>query len=178
MTDADPETEKHFVAYFSELLLIKLRRTLRSRQGIEDLRQETFVRVFHALKYKGLASPERLGAFVNGVCNNVLSEHYRARSRQSPLPDETVHLPGLQPNPEVACATKERKRLLFQHLAKLPAKDREVLRLLFFEDREKDDVCRICQVDRNHLRVLLHRAKNRLRDQLTETRPAANAAFV
>ena len=44
-------------------------------------------------------------------------------------------------------------------LAGLPAKDQELLRLLFFEDRDKDAICRELNVDRNYLRVLLHRAK-------------------
>ena len=82
----DADTERHFVSYFSELLLIKLRRALRTHQAIDDVRQETFLRVFRVLRRKELSSPESLGAFVNGVCNNVLAEFYRSVSRLTPLP--------------------------------------------------------------------------------------------
>jgi len=51
----------------------------------------------------------------------------------------------------------------------LPEKDRQVLRWLFFEERDKDDVCRALGVDRQYLRVLVHRAKARLRDALLES---------
>ena len=44
----DFRTQEHFVAYFSELIQLKLRSRLRSPQAIEDVRQETFARVFAA----------------------------------------------------------------------------------------------------------------------------------
>ena len=85
----DFATQDHFVRYFTELLHLKLRSRLRSPQAIEDVRQETFARVFTSLRKGGvLRQPEKLGAFVNTVCNNVLFEHYRASSRVDSLDDE------------------------------------------------------------------------------------------
>jgi hypothetical protein len=48
LTEGDAETERHFVCYFSPLLLIKLKQRLRSREQLEDLRQEVFLRVFRS----------------------------------------------------------------------------------------------------------------------------------
>jgi RNA polymerase sigma-70 factor (ECF subfamily) len=48
-------------------------------------------------------------------------------------------------------------------LSQMPEKDRKILRWLFFDEREKGDVCRSLQVDREYLRVLVHRAKSRFR---------------
>src|SRR6202008_1838581 len=63
LTEGDAETERHFVCYFSPLLLIKLRQRLRSHEQLEDLRQEVFLRVFRSLRQgTGLHCPERLGA--------------------------------------------------------------------------------------------------------------------
>ena len=76
----DLPTQEHFFGYFSELLQLKLRSRLQSPHAIEDVRQETFVRVFSVLRKGGLRQPERLGAFVNTVCSRVLSEHYRSNS--------------------------------------------------------------------------------------------------
>lgn len=59
-------------------------------------------------------------------------------------------------------------------LKKLPARDCQIRRLVFLEEAEKDEVYRICQVDRHYLRVLLHRAKNRFR----EGTPKAKMAFI
>ena len=44
-------------------------------------------------------------------------------------------------------------------LDELPEKDRRILKEVFLDERNKDDVCRDFGVDRNYLRVLLHRAK-------------------
>jgi RNA polymerase sigma-70 factor (ECF subfamily) len=153
------------------LLLIKLRRSLRCFTAIEDVRQETFLRVFRALRRRGgLMSPEKLGAFVNGVCNNILAEHYRATSRLSPLPQPAVEAQATDPDPEEDLVSEERKRSVRQLLDRLPPKDREILHLVFIEEREKDEVCRICHVNRSYLRVLLHRAKNRFRESLADAR--------
>src|SRR5262249_2100962 len=46
----DPPIERHFFEYFSELLWIKLRSRLRNAALIDDVRQETLLRVLTALK--------------------------------------------------------------------------------------------------------------------------------
>jgi RNA polymerase sigma-70 factor, ECF subfamily len=168
LTAGDPETEQHFVLYFSELILIKIRRLVRTPQALEDIRQETFLRVFRVLRQKGLTAPERLGAFVNGVCRNVMVEYFRSLARHPQLPEEAIEAPCGGPGPEAELVTEERKRIIRRVLADMPEKDRDILRMVFLEEHDKDDVCRIYNVDRNHLRVLLHRAKNRFRDRLAE----------
>ena len=84
----DLRTQEHFGAYFSTLIQLKLRSRLQSREAIEDVRQETFVRFYSALRDGKILHPERLGSFVNSVCNNVLLEHYRASARHGSLDDE------------------------------------------------------------------------------------------
>ncbi|MEO8052163.1 MAG: sigma-70 family RNA polymerase sigma factor [Acidobacteriota bacterium] len=161
------------MAYFSELLLIKLRRTLRSHQAVEDIRQETFLRVLSVLRNKGgVEHPERFGAFVNGVCSNVLAEYYRSSSRHAPAKSQALDAPSGEADPETGFVNEERKRSVRAILGTLPDKDKQILRLIFFEELEKDEVCRIYHVDRNYLRVLLHRAKNRFRVGLLRSRAA------
>ncbi len=161
----DFQTEQHFVAYFRKLLLIKLRSRLSSSHAVEDICQETFVRVFKALSAEGgIRSGERFGAFVNSVCNNVLLEFYRSSSRTDPagertadeVPDKAIDLDGML----VSKQTRERVREVLEHL---PEKDRRLLTALFIHENEKDDVCRELGVNREYLRVLLHRAKQAFR---------------
>ena len=59
-------------------------------------------------------------------------------------------------------ATEERGRVQ-QARARLNDKDKNLLRWLFFEERDKDEICRELNVDRNYLRVLVHRAKAQFR---------------
>jgi RNA polymerase sigma-70 factor, ECF subfamily len=156
----DFRTQEHFVAYFSELIQLKLRSRLHSPQAIEDVRQETFTRVFTALRGGKIRQPDRLGAFVNSMCNNVLLEHYRASSRDSSLDDEEQQdFPATNVDVLGAVAAKQMGEKIREILEEVPERDRRLLREIFLEERDKDDVCRDFGVDREYLRVLLHRAK-------------------
>jgi RNA polymerase sigma-70 factor, ECF subfamily len=156
----DFRTQEHFVAYFSELIQLKLRSRLQSPQAIEDVRQETFARVFAALRNDKLRQPDRLGAFVNTMCNNVLLEQYRSSSRSSSLEDEEQEdFPALNVDVLGTIAAQQMAEKIRDILEEMPERDRRLLREVFLEERDKDDVCRDFGIDRDYLRVLLHRAK-------------------
>jgi RNA polymerase sigma-70 factor, ECF subfamily len=160
LSEGDFRTQEHFVAYFSELIQLKLRSRLHSPQAIEDVRQETFTRVFAALRSGKIRQPDRLGAFVNSMCNNVLLEQYRASSRDSSLEDEEeTDFPALTLDVLGAIAAKQMAEKIREILEEMPERDRRLLREVFLEERDKDEVCRDFGVDRDYLRVLLHRAK-------------------
>jgi len=166
LKDGDAATQADFTRYFGELLLFKLRARIRSPQLVEDIRQETFLRVFVTLRRGGLQSPERLGAFVLSVCNNVMFEALRAEGRASQMPENAPEPPDEREDAEAALVTEERKTTVRTVLATMPAKDRDLLSSVFLEEIDKDEVCRRYKVDRQYLRVLLHRARNRFRDAL------------
>lgn len=156
----DFRTEQHFVAYFTALIRIKLRSKLSTREAMEDVRQETFTRFFVALRAGKIQQPDRLGAFVNSMCNNVLMEQYRGGRREAPLDeDEGNEIPSEAVDIIDTLAAKESKEQVRQILDQLSERDRRLLREVFLEERDKDEVCRDFGVDREYLRVLLHRAK-------------------
>ncbi len=79
LREGDSETERHFVAHFSNAIRLSLRYRLRSWQLIDDIRQETFLRVLNFLRSdRPMDHPERLGAYVHSVCMNVMMELLRA----------------------------------------------------------------------------------------------------
>jgi RNA polymerase sigma-70 factor (ECF subfamily) len=157
----DYRAQEHFGAYFGALIQIKLRSRLKSPEAIEDVRQETFTRFFIALRDGRVLQPERLGSFVVSICNNVLFEHYRAGSRLDSLDDDEKprELPGKGIDLLTILAAKETEKKVREILEQLSERDRRLLREVFLEERDKDDVCRDFGVDRDYLRVLLHRAK-------------------
>jgi RNA polymerase sigma-70 factor, ECF subfamily len=162
----DPETERHFTQYFGDLLSLKLRSRLRSAAQVEDARQETFARVLTALKQKkGLATAESLGAFVNSVCNNVLFELYRSNARATPLEEDADEPESGEPSAEWRVMKAEERTMVRDAIGELPPKDKELLQWLFFEERAKDEICRQLNIDRDYLRVLFHRAKQRFRER-------------
>ena len=162
----DLPTQEHFFGYFSELLQLKLRSRLQSPHAIEDVRQETFVRVFSVLRKGGLRQPERLGAFVNTVCSRVLSEHYRSNSGgkslnvegRPELPDKSASALEIV----VALQVKDKVREI---LLDLTPRDRSLLKAVFLDERDRDEVCREFGVERDYLRVLLHRVKQEFKTE-------------
>ena len=162
----DPDTEQHFTRYFGELLSLKLGARLRTRTQIEDAKQETFVRVLTTLKRKGgLESAASLGAFVNSVCNNVLFELYRLGGRTEALPEDVDPPDERHADAESMVLAGEDRQRVRRALEALAPKERELLNWLFFEERDKDRICRDLNVDRGYLRVLLHRAKAKFKAQ-------------
>jgi RNA polymerase sigma-70 factor, ECF subfamily len=161
----DAPTEQHFITYFSELILLKLRPRLRRPEQIEDVKQETFSRTLSLIRSEGgLRHADRLGPLVNSICNNVLMELYRISSRVEALEDETAErLVETRPNALSMVISDDTRDLVRRVLEDLKERDRSLLQAVFLEERDKDVVCEELGVDRDYLRVLLHRAKSSFR---------------
>ncbi len=156
----DTTIEAHFVSYFSRLLQGRLRRRLACSESIKDVQQETFLRALTAIRAKGgIRQPERFGAFVSSVCNNILRESYRTRARYRTMDDAPLDPPDQAMSPEGALVSAEARKKVQEVLCRMPSKDQRILRAVFIEQKNKDEVCRELGVSRNYLRVLLHRAK-------------------
>ena len=162
LRSGDAHIEGHFVTYFSELIRLKLRSRLNSKEAIEDVRQETFLRVLALVRAEeGLRQPDRLGPFVNSVCNHVLLEHYRSQKKTTDsLDDETEStIPAREPSALSLLEAKDTERIVRQILSELTDRDRRLLQAVLLDERDKDEVCKEFGISREYLRVLLHRAK-------------------
>ena len=71
LRDGDPPTERHFVAYFEQLLRIKLRARMMAPDKVEDLRQETLIRVIAAVL---ITAPSILDFL--WLCSSTASHQY------------------------------------------------------------------------------------------------------
>jgi RNA polymerase sigma-70 factor (ECF subfamily) len=164
LREGDREIAAHFHAYFRDLLLLKLRRRLRSMEAIDDVRQEVFLRCLQHLPE--LKDSRKLGAFVNSICNRVLMEYYRAEGRAESLEEQgeekQVDAAASSVN-DAALDTARNAERVRRVIESLPERDAEVLRAVFLEESDKDDVCRRFGIERDYLRVLLHRAKEKFK---------------
>jgi RNA polymerase sigma-70 factor (ECF subfamily) len=169
LKEGDTAVEDHFASYFTKVLVLKLRSRLRSPELIEDIRQETLLRVLQILRHKGgVEHPERFGAFVNSVSNNVLMEFCRTERRLDPM-DEHIREPeDTTVDMDAPLINLDTRRQVQRVLDELPEKDRRLLAAVYLQEREKSEICRRQKVDPDYLRVLLHRAKGRFRKAYTE----------
>ena len=164
LRNGDPATEHHFFLYFDNLLQVKLRARAIRPDNADDLKQDTFVRVIAAVRKEGgVRQPERFGAFVNSICNNVLLEYYRWLRKHRQLDETQEQISGKALDLEGIMVSKQCSERVREILSGLPARDRDLLRAVFWEEKDKDTVCRDIGVDRNYLRVLLHRAKDKFK---------------
>ena len=152
----DVRTEQHFAAYFGQLIMLKLRSRLSSMEALEDVRQETFVRVLTLVRANEIREPGQLGSMVNSVCNNVLLEHYRAKSRTTSKSMTFRRTAFADAESTGAGAeSREAQQLVHRILSELPDRDRRLLQLVLLEERDKDAVCAELGLSRDYLRVLL-----------------------
>ena len=164
LREGDPPTENHFVAYFSKLIQIKLRARFLAPEVVDDLKQETFARVIRSLRADGgIRQSDRLGPFVNSVCNNVLMEHFRSGAKNVALEPAHLEVPDKVLNLESLAISGETQQAVRKVLAQLPERDQAILKALFLEEMPKDEICQKFGVGRDYLRVLLHRAKGKFR---------------
>jgi RNA polymerase sigma-70 factor, ECF subfamily len=176
LRQGDAETERHFCSYFGELIRIKTR--AHGRVETDDIRQETFLRVLRTLRAPdGLRDPGALGAFVNSVCTNVLRESVRSFKRYDEPPEDPDSIPDpAAPGADTQLIAAEREQAVLSVLRLMPQRDRDLLRAVFFEEREKGQVCEEFGVGRDYLRVLVHRAKNLFRTIYQEREEALSRA--
>jgi len=167
----DATTVEHFNRYFGELISIKLRSRQYSAQTIDDVRQETFLRVFQVLRRDGIRQPERIGAFVNSICNNVVMEFGRASSRLTFM-DDPPDQPSYAANADDDMIQRERRAHVRRILEQMPEKNQKLLTAVFLDERPPDEVCAEMGIDRNYLRVLLFRARAQLKQAVNRKRAA------
>jgi RNA polymerase sigma-70 factor (ECF subfamily) len=173
LREGDFLTREHFHKYFTALMKVKLRSRLHSREAIEDVQQETFVRFFKALRDEKIREPKRLGSYVLSICKNVLKEHYREDEHDDkrfvPIDgDNAPELPAASLDLVKMISDRQAKEKLHKVLAQLPDRERRVLHAVVFEERDKDEVCREFGINRDNLRLILHRAKQRFRSLMLD----------
>jgi RNA polymerase sigma-70 factor (ECF subfamily) len=180
LRSGDPRTEHHFVQYFTALIQLKVRGRLRSFSAVEDVRQETFARVWAALRSdQGIRQPERLGSFVNSVCNHVLFEHYRQATKEVPTRDDVaIDAAERSASGVAAIADGQMQETVRDILKRLSKKDRLLLQRVFLDECDKNELCRDVGVNREYLRVLLYRSRKSFKNSfLKETARLAKTRF-
>src|SRR5271163_307144 len=89
----------NFSAEELEQLRARLRYKVRYEVGfycpdVDDIVQETLARVLVATREEKINNPAAVGAFLNGVCRNVISEYRRRNMRDEPMPEVVPEPPG------------------------------------------------------------------------------------
>jgi len=146
------------------------RRSGRSPHDAEDLTQEVFVEVWRSLD--GFRGESRLSTWIYRLAVNKSLEMLRSRKRKKRLGFFRA-LAGLDDasaqqavdkwnHPGIALEQKDRARVLFSAMARLPDSQRSALVLQKIEGLNQTEIAGILDVSVASVESLLHRAKKNL----------------
>jgi len=145
---------------------LKLRYKVRWHLGsscpdVDDVVQESLTRFLRAVQEEKIRKPESAGAFLSGICNNVIQEYRRGVSREAVSNSDTK-------TPERAAAPEtdglELREAIAVALTRLPQRDQDILRAFFLEGKSKQEICLLMGLSDGQFRVALFRAKGRFRE--------------
>ena len=145
---------------------------LSSRDEAEDVAQEVFVRMWRS---GGTVTPEALEAWLLRVTRNACYDELRRRRglRQrlgAVAPDEALAVPSRAPDPEILAVSSQIGRRLVAEIARLAEPQRSIVILRDVEGLSCREIGDVVGMTEGSVRVTLHRARQRLRDQLREVR--------
>ena len=144
------------------------RQLLGSTERAEDAAQESFVRAYRALASRDPALP--FIAWIMRIARNHCLDLLRRRTREKALfgdeEVETVAVAAPGTDGLGAAITAERAAEVNAAVAKLPERYRVPLALAYFGDQDYDEIAAALGITRNHVGVLLCRAKQLLRQSL------------
>ncbi|HEY4185979.1 MAG TPA: sigma-70 family RNA polymerase sigma factor [Polyangia bacterium] len=145
-------------------------RATRDRELAHDLVQEALVvAVADRATFEGRSS---LRSWVVGILSHKIMDHFRRTAHQPLEGGDDADLLATPSPEDVERVVAARRELAAVDVAlqKLPARERLALMLVDVEGLEREESCRALDVTATHLRVLLHRGRNRLRRALEHGR--------
>jgi len=162
--------------FWSRLRLFSLRR-LGDPADAEDVAQETLRRVLDALRDGRVRKPEALPAFVFQTARNVCLQRGRSSRRETRALSRLKHSdqPGSREHDALtALVSAERRRAVRRAVEQLSDTDRQLLRLIFYEDTATEEVARRLGISSGAVRVRKHRALRRVSELLEHEAEAAD----
>jgi RNA polymerase sigma-70 factor (ECF subfamily) len=136
---------------------------LHSREDAEDVRAETFIRVLQALRQGKLRKPDSLPSFIVGIALNVVRESRRQGLGTESLTDREADLAG-EASPEAVFLNQEVSRSIEETARHLKPREREFLRMYYYEELPKQEIARALGVKEERLRLIKSRALKRFRE--------------
>jgi RNA polymerase sigma-70 factor, ECF subfamily len=161
--EGDQLAEDALYQKYSDRLYFLALSELHSREDAEDVRTETFTRVLLALREGKLRKPDSLASFTVGIALNVIREFRRQRSATEPLDDHELKLVG-EASPEKAFLDREVSRAIDEVAKLLKPREREFLRLYYYEELPKQEIASVLGVKQERLRLIKSRALQKFRE--------------
>lgn len=140
------------------------RKHLRDDHAAADLVQQVLMMTILKIRAGELREPERVISFVFGMCRMVTMDLRRGHTRRERLLQQYGDDLMIA---DASVAPRLDEERLVSCLDRLPERERAVVVMTFYEDRQADEVAALLALTAGNVRVIRHRALNRLRDCVT-----------
>lgn len=140
------------------------RKHLRDDHAAADFAQQVLLMTIQKLRAGQLREPERVISFVFGMCRMVAMDLRRGQLRRERLLEQY----GLDLTiADASVAPQLDRDRLAACLDRLSERERSVMLMTFYEDRQADEVAGLLGLTAGNVRVIRHRALGRLRNCMT-----------
>ena len=127
---------------------------------IDDVVQETVKRFLESAQAEVLSTPEAIGAYLQGICRNVIFEYRRRMFRDAPMPEVVPEPPPKAlPEPDLF----ELRDAIAEGLRQLSPRDCQILHLFYLQEQPVERIREEMSLTEANFRVVLCRAKDRFR---------------
>ncbi|MFT5468414.1 MAG: RNA polymerase sigma-70 factor (ECF subfamily) [Verrucomicrobiales bacterium] len=168
----DPDSYSVLIERYRGKILGSASRFARNRQELEDISQDIFLKAWKGLKsFRGEAPFEHwMMRLAVRVCYDFLrrNRRYRENEISKELVDETGDRLTDEPEGNRELAASEAREVLHHAMSKLRAKDQLVLNLKEIQRKSIREIAELTGWTESNVKVRAMRARNRLKERLTE----------
>ena len=139
---------------------------LGNEEEAKDVVQEVFIRVWNGRDQ--MNEVQNWEAWCMRITRNLSLDRIRSLNRKQTEPIEStyyVHHEALTPHESTE--QKESMKQIAEMISSLPEKQRQIIHLRDVEGYSYNEICEIMELDMNQVKVILFRARNAVREKLT-----------
>jgi RNA polymerase sigma factor (sigma-70 family) len=152
-------------------------RMVGNQDTAQDLVQEAMLQAY--LSLKDLRKDESFRSWLYGIVLNLSKSYLRDQKRRSffgdeldeDLPEAIWILSNRAEDPEQTAIERELHRLVLIAIDELPTAHREAARMYYYESLTLHEISAITGASTSAIKVRLHRARNHLREKLSNVYP-------
>lgn len=162
---SDPAAEAELCRRLAPRIRLYGLRHLRDPHAAQDLVQQVLLATLENLRAGKIREPERIASYVLGMSRMTVMEMRRGTKRREALLQAYGDTPEAIEAPEPLALDAGRLTDCLQGLAE---RERSVVTLTFFADKDGDEVAKDLGLSAGNVRVVRHRALTKLRQCMGE----------
>jgi RNA polymerase sigma-70 factor, ECF subfamily len=143
-------------------------RVVRSRTPSDDVAADITAHVFFKalLKAEEWRGEGSYRSWLYGIARNAVSTWRNQRGRAAVVLEAVPDLQDPVPTPPTQVVIGEERDLIWRRVSELPDAQREAVVLRYMKEHSIDEIASITKRTKGAVRILLHRARCRLRKQM------------